>query len=761
MAGEQQGAQVPESRLRRLLVGPPLTSRAFGQTLLSKRLALPIFASDALSSVAYATEAAMLVLIAASLAAREVVLPIALAVAVLLFVVAVSYQQMVHAYSTSGGAYVVARDNLGDLAGLLAGSALLVDYVLTVAVSVSAGVLAITSAVTSLSSARIELAIGFVALLTLVNLRGVREAGLSFALPAYAFIAAMAVTIAVGLARCATSGCPHATVPDPIPAGAGALSIFLVLKAFSSGASALTGIEAIANGVNAFREPQAKNAAQTLGVLAALAISLFLGVSYLAVHVHAAPSAKVSVVSEIARAVFPPSSWSGFLFYVVQGATFAILILAANASYQGFPRLLATLAHDRFAPRQFRHVGNRLAHSNGILILALLAIALIVGFEANVNSLVHLYVVGVFIAFTLSQTGMVRYWHRHHERRWRRRAALNLVGATLTGLVAAIVVVTKFGEGAWAVIVTIPGLIVGLYLVHRHYVRAGGRLQAALQAVRAAGPPSNEVVLYTERFDEATRYAAWYAGCISDGRYHPVAIPDPGHPLDFDQDWRRLTGGSPEIEVLECPDTRTEAVYQYALRFPHGEADFVTVVVPEQFSRRSLVSEFTQGTELAIKLRLLDETGIAIADATRLSASSSGPERLPHRLACRVLVSAVHAASARALLYARKLGIEDTRAVFFAFDDKRREKMRRAWERFDPELPLETVDAPSREFAEALLEYLHDLTADPDTAVAVVMPELRIHGPARILHNQAALYIKRLLLFEPRVILTSVPYRLD
>ncbi|MFL5820382.1 MAG: APC family permease [Solirubrobacteraceae bacterium] len=761
MAGEQQGAQVPESRLRRLLVGPPLTSRAFGQTLLSKRLALPIFASDALSSVAYATEAAMLVLIAASLAAREVVLPIALAVAVLLFVVAVSYQQMVHAYSTSGGAYVVARDNLGDLAGLLAGSALLVDYVLTVAVSVSAGVLAITSAVTSLSSARIELAIGFVALLTLVNLRGVREAGLSFALPAYAFIAAMAVTIAVGLARCATSGCPHATVPDPIPAGAGALSIFLVLKAFSSGASALTGIEAIANGVNAFREPQAKNAAQTLGVLAALAISLFLGVSYLAVHVHAAPSAKVSVVSEIARAVFPPSSWSGFLFYVVQGATFAILILAANASYQGFPRLLATLAHDRFAPRQFRHVGNRLAHSNGILILALLAIALIVGFEANVNSLVHLYVVGVFIAFTLSQTGMVRYWHRHHERRWRRRAALNLVGATLTGLVAAIVVVTKFGEGAWAVIVTIPGLIVGLYLVHRHYVRAGGRLQAALQAVRAAGPPSNGVVLYTERFDEATRYAAWYAGCISDGRYHPVAIPDPGHPLDFDQDWRRLTGGSPEIEVLECPDTRTEAVYQYALRFPHGEADFVTVVVPEQFSRRSLVSEFTQGTELAIKLRLLDETGIAIADATRLSASSSGPERLPHRLACRVLVSAVHAASARALLYARKLGIEDTRAVFFAFDDKRREKMRRAWERFDPELPLETVDAPSREFAEALLEYLHDLTADPDTAVAVVMPELRIHGPARILHNQAALYIKRLLLFEPRVILTSVPYRLD
>jgi amino acid permease-like protein len=412
----------------------------------------------------------------------------------------------------------------------------------------------------------------------------------------------MALTIGTGLATCAVSGCPQAKVPDPVPPGAQTLTVFLVLKAFSSGASALTGIEAIANGVSAFREPQARNAARTLGVLATIAVSLFLGVSYLAVHVHAAPSETDSVVSQIARAVFPSDSWSGSLFYIVQGATFAILILAANAAYQGFPRLLATLAHDRFAPRQFRHLGNRLAHSNGILILALLSIALLVGFSANVNSLIHLYVVGVFTAFTLSQAGMVRYWQRHRERRWRRRAAVNLTGSTLTGLVAVIVVMTKFTDGAWAVVVAIPLVIIALYGVHRHYVRAAGRLEAAMEGVRASAPPSNEVVLYMERLDEATRYATWYANAISDGRYHPVAIRDEAHPLDFQEEWRDLTGSSPEIEVLECPNTRTEAIYEYALRFPRGESDFVTVVVPEQFRRRWLLAELTQGTELALSL---------------------------------------------------------------------------------------------------------------------------------------------------------------
>jgi hypothetical protein len=269
------------------------------------------------------------------------------------------------------------------------------------------------------------------------------------------------------------------------------------------------------------------------------------------------------------------------------------------------------------------------------------------------------------------------------------------------------------------------------------------------------------VILYTERLDDATRYAARYADSISGGRYHPIAIPDNAHPLDFGDDWRRLTGGSPEIEVIECPDTRTEAVHQYVRRFPHGESDFVTVIVPEQFSRRSLLSEFTQGTELGIKIRLLDESGVAIADATLLSADRSQNERRPTRLACRVLISEVHAASLRAVTYARTLGIEDTRAVFFAFTDERGERICEDWEHLEAGVPLDAIDTPSRDLAEGLLGHLGDLTADPETAVVVVMYELRIHGLPRILHNQAALYIKRLLLFEPRVILTSVPYRLD
>jgi amino acid transporter len=761
VGGEQEAAKLPETRLRRLLVGPALSSRALGKTLLSKRLALPIFASDALSSVAYATEAALVVLIGAGLSTRGAAFPIALAIAALLVVVALSYQQIVHAYSSSGGAYVVAKDNLGDLPGLLAGSALLIDYVLTVAVSVSAGVLAITSAASSLDSAKVSLSVGVVCLMTLINLRGVKEAGLAFAVPAYAFIVAMGLTIVTGLATCAASGCPHAKVPHPVSAGTGALTVFLVLKAFSSGSSALTGIEAIANGVTAFRRPQSKNAAHTLGVLAALAVSLFLGVSYLAVHEHTAPSETTSVVAQIARATFPSGNWSGFLFYVVQGTTFAILILAANASYQGFPRLLATIAHDRFAPRQFRHLGNRLAYSNGIVVLAALAVVLIVGFKANVNSLVHLYVVGVFIAFTLSQTGMVHYWRRHREPRWLHRAAINATGAVLCGLVTLIVIVTKFREGAWAVIVAIPLLILTLRLVHRHYMRVRGRLRASIQALKASDPPSNEVVLYTERLDEATRYAAWYASMVSNGRYHPVAVADESHPHDFREEWRRLTGGSPDIEVLQSPDTRTEAIHQYALRFPHGESDYVTVVVPEHFSRRSILSEFTKRTELGIKVQLLDEMGAAIADATLLSAGPYAPETLPRRLVCRVLISEVHGASLRAVSYARTLGIEDTRALFFAFDDERRASVCEAWERLEVGVPLQAIDAPSRDLGDALLGHLAELTADPETAVAVVMYELRIHGPARLLHSQAALYIKRLLLFEPRVILTSVPHRLD
>ena len=370
-------AQPPAERpdrldtVKRALIGRPRSGAEMGETLLSKTLALPIFASDPLSSVAYATEAALVVLVGVSLSSAHLVLPVSIAIAVVLGIVVLSYTQTVKAYETSGGAYVVAKENLGTLPSLVAAAALLVDYVLTVSVSVAAGVLAITSAAPSLAAHKVGLCLLLIVLLTVVNLRGVRESGIAFALPTYSFVAVMYVMIATGLAKCATSGCPQAHVPDPITVGAaGSVGVLVVLRAFASGAAALTGVESISNGVGAFKPPQGRNAAQTLLIMGAMAISLFVGVSYLAVHMHALPSESVSVVSEIARATFPAGSAGAFVYYLVQGLTFAILVLAANTSYQGFPRLSAILARDRYFPRQFVNLGDRLVYSNGIIVLA-------------------------------------------------------------------------------------------------------------------------------------------------------------------------------------------------------------------------------------------------------------------------------------------------------------------------------------------------------------------------------------------------------
>src|SRR5438874_1933427 len=361
-AGEPTRVQPEVDRgldLKRAVVGRPLASDELEETLLRKLIALPIFASDPLSSVAYATEAAMVVLLAAGVAALHLVLPISVAISVLLAIVVLSYRQTVRAYESSGGAYIVAKENLGTLPSLVAAAALLTDYVLTVAVSVAAGVFAISSAAPSLAAYRVQLCLAFIVLLTFANLRGVKEAGIAFALPTYSFVAVLYVMIGTGLARCAVGSCPQAVVPHPLPAGAGAVGVFLVLKAFASGSAALTGVEAISNGVSAFRPPQARNAARTLTAMALIAITLFLGVSFLAVHMHARPSGSVSVLSEIARATFPTGSAGSFLFYVIQVLTFAILVLAANTSFQGFPRLGALLARHRFFPRQFVNLGDR------------------------------------------------------------------------------------------------------------------------------------------------------------------------------------------------------------------------------------------------------------------------------------------------------------------------------------------------------------------------------------------------------------------
>jgi amino acid transporter len=376
--------------LKRRLIGRPMSGEEMEETLLPKWLALPIFSSDPLSSVAYATEAALVVLVGVSLAGRNLVLPVSGAIAVLLVIVALSYRQTIKAYESSGGAYIVAKENLGTLASLVAAAALLVDYVLTVAVSIAAGIFALTSAAPSLAPHALALSLGCIALLTVANLRGVRESGLLFALPTYGFIAAIYAMLGVGAAKCTFDVCPTADVADPITVGSGSIGVFVLVKAFASGCAALTGTEAIANGVTAFRRPQSQNAARTLIAMAGVATTLFLGVSYLAVKMDARPSETASVLSQLARAAFPDGSSTSAMFYVVQGFTLAILIFAANTAYQGFPRLAALMARDRFFPRQFINLGDRLVYSNGILVLAGLAAALLIAFKADVFSLIHL-----------------------------------------------------------------------------------------------------------------------------------------------------------------------------------------------------------------------------------------------------------------------------------------------------------------------------------------------------------------------------------
>jgi amino acid transporter len=540
--------------VKRAVVGRPRATHELDDTLLSKTLALPVFASDPLSSVAYATESGLVVLVTASAAAADEILPISIAIAALLLVVTVSYRQTVRAYETSGGAYVVAKDNLGTLPSLVGAAALLVDYVLTVAVSVAAGVLAITSLAPSVADHKVAISLAAVGLLTLVNLRGVRESGIAFALPTYSFVLAMFVMVAAGVAKCASGTCPTADVPEPIATGTAAVTLFLLVRAFAGGAVALTGVEAISNGVSAFRMPKGRNAATTLRVLGAIAITLFLGVSYLTVQMHARPSESVSLVSEIARATFPAGSAGAPMYYIVQVLTFAILILAANTSYQGFPRLAAVLARDRWFPRQFVNLGDRLVYSNGIIVLAGFAALLIWIFHADVISLIHLYVVGVFTAFTLSQAGMVRYWRRTQEPGWRRRAVINGIGAATTGVVTLLVIQAKFLAGAWMVTIAVPAIIGLFFAVNRHYRKVGRRLRAGVAAVAAAPAATNEVVLYVESADAALREALWYAREIAGDRFRAIHVPGRGSDTGIRPRFRELTDIRPDLEIVRAED---------------------------------------------------------------------------------------------------------------------------------------------------------------------------------------------------------------
>ncbi|MEJ2011855.1 MAG: APC family permease [Anaerolineales bacterium] len=454
--------------LRRLLLGDPLASSQLIHEKISKIKALAVFSSDALSSVAYATEEILFVLAAASTAALGLSIPIALAIAGLLITVGFSYYQTIHAYPKGGGVYLVTKDNLGTGFSLIAGSALLIDYTLTVAVSISAGVAAITSWLPLLLPYRTAVAVLAVAFVTWMNLRGLRESASFFAVPTYLFISGMLALIGFGLFRWITlGGLPDIDVIEPIHAdlAVSGVTAFLILRAFSAGCTALTGIEAISDGVPAFKAPEADNAGKTLLVMITLLTTMFLGITFLANEVGAAPSHAETVLSQIGRSLFG----AGPLYVGVQIATALILLLAANTAFSDFPRLSYFMARDGYMPRQMGNLGDRLVFSNGITLLGILASLLIVIFNGDTHSLLPLYAVGVFISFTLSQFGMVRRWFRLRTAGWQRNAMINSLGGTATLIVFLIILTTRFLAGAWIVLVLITIFTLTLLRIHRHY----------------------------------------------------------------------------------------------------------------------------------------------------------------------------------------------------------------------------------------------------------------------------------------------------
>jgi amino acid transporter len=754
------------SSVKRFLLGRTLSSSKLEHELLPKVLALPVFSSDPLSSVAYATEEMMLVLSAAGAAALALMVPIGFAIAMLLIIVVTSYRQTVRAYPQGGGSYIVSRENLGTVPGLVAAAAILADYVLTVAVSMTAGTIAVISALPSMERWRVEIALGFVALVTVANLRGVREAGRLFALPTYGFALMVYITLATGLVRCLET-CPLAESSQlPLEAHA-TLSLFLILKAFSSGATALTGVEAIADGVQAFRRPQARNAATTLAVMGAMAVSMFLGITILARLLHVRVSEGFpgkSVLAQIGETVYG----GGTMFYLLQIFTAGILFLAANTAFQDFPRLSAILARDRFVPSQFRNRGDRLVFSNGVLVLAALAAILIWVFEADLTRLIQLYVVGVFTAFTLSQSGMVRRWLRLRGPGWQRRMVINAIGAVTTGVVLVIVAVTKFRGGAWIVISAIP-LIVLLFLwVHRHYDAVGRQLRRGTET--PGEERDNVVVLLVPEIDAATAEALGYVRAIRPDEVRAVHVSRPGSHVDvIAQRWRDMSRSAHELEVVPAKGRGLlPAVREYVRGIERPPRSFVTVVIPELIRRGSLVGHLLDRWDIfRLKAGLLREVDIVVTDVPVRETEGKalgvdGRPLIPTRTVVLCFVSGVHDPTIRAVNYAAGLDAAAVRAVYFALEPEASGPFVQQWAESGLPISLEVVEAPFRDLTPAMLDEVRRETAREDTIVSVVMPELIVKRWWQFfLHNQNALFIKRQLLFEPRCILSSVPFPLE
>ncbi|MEV4270729.1 APC family permease [Micromonospora aurantiaca] len=638
----------PTSLLKRLLLGRPFRSDRLQHTLLPKRIALPVFASDALSSVAYAPDEILLTLSIAGASAFIFSPWVALAVVVVMLTVVASYRQNVHAYPSGGGDYEVATVNLGPKAGLAVASALLVDYVLTVAVSVSSGVANLGSVVPFVATHKVLIAVSAVVLLTAINLRGLRESGTAFAIPTYGFVIVIGGMLLTGLIRVFVLGddlrAPSAGLEIQAEHSVtGFALVFLLLRTFSSGCAALTGVEAISNGVPAFKSPKSKNAATTLLLLGGIAVAMLVGIIWLArltglqfvedprTQIISGPDGYVqkTVTTQLGETVFGGGS---VLLYVVAGMTALILFLAANTAFNGFPVLGSILAQDRYLPRQLHTRGDRLAFSNGILFLAVFAIVLIIGFQAEVTKLIQLYIVGVFVSFTLSQAGMIRHWNRHlrrerdpeARRRMLRSRAINTFGMVMTGVVLIIVLATKFLLGAWIAIVAMAVMYVVMLGIRRHYDRIAEELEPTEQ--RGVLPARNHAIVLVSKLHKPTLRAVAYARATRPDTLTAVTVNvDEQDTRDLQADWERRELPVP-LTVIDSPYreiTRPILNFVASVR-RESPRDVVTVFIPEYVVGRWWENLLHNQSALRLKGRLLFEPGVMVTSVPWQLASTAG-----------------------------------------------------------------------------------------------------------------------------------------
>jgi amino acid transporter len=617
---------------KRLLIGVPIATARQGHERLPKVMALAVFSSDALSSVAFATEASLFGLMAGGPTALPYVLPISIAITLLLAVVATSYRQTVFAYPNGGGSYIVAKENLSANAGLVAGGALLIDYVLTVAVGVAAGVSAITSAFPELRPYQVPLCLATIVTITVLNLRGVRESGTIFAIPTYLFVGAMLLLIAVGVTRLALGTLepvtPHPEAAAALALGTAPITIFLILNAFAQGCSALTGVEAVSNGVPAFKPPESRNAAITLVWMAVLLGVMFVGATVLAVALEVVPYHGETVMSMIGTAVFG----RGLLYQYLQWATFLILALAANTAYADFPRLASIMARDGYFPRQFSFRGDRLAFTNGIIALGLLAAGVVVIYGGHEQAMIPLFALGVFLSFTLSQAGMVAHWWRERGLNWRRSMLINGLGTTATAVVLVVIVGSKFTHGAWIIVLLIPTLVVLFRLIRGHYREVADQLVAT--DAELAGEPTldaaridHTILIPVAEVNQPALAAVAYARSLTgqptgpttaDGvRIIAVHVTDtPADRTRLQQRWERVSPGVPLVVIDSPYRSLVGPLLVYVDRFRReaapGRVAIVTVLLPEFVPAHWWEHLLHTQTGLRLKGALLFRPGTAV-----------------------------------------------------------------------------------------------------------------------------------------------------